>query len=162
MNAMNTPTLQFNYPLVAPVVTIPPVLGDVANIALHRQRVVKRKLEEPLAISDDDVANVIIAEHAVSVFSPLSLILILHFSTKRRSSRMLVEHKSPLRGLHRQLRRLWKRLWRLFKPVLRPSRKMLRPSEPMWRPSRPMWSTSPHGQTIRCRLQTPTLSCLLR
>eukprot|EP01033_Poteriospumella_lacustris_P012506 gene12506-8941_t len=65
MNAMNTPTLQFNYPLVAPVVTIPPVLGDVANIALHRQRVVKRKLEEPLAISDDDVANVIIAEHAV-------------------------------------------------------------------------------------------------
>lgn len=69
MNAMNTPNLKFNSQLVAPVVAIPPVLGDVTNIALHRQRVVKRKLEEPLAITDDDVANAVIAEHAVSVLS---------------------------------------------------------------------------------------------
>lgn len=77
--AMNPPNLQVNSTYVAPTVTSPLALSDVSNVAMYRSRVVKRKFDDPAAISDDDVAKVIIAEHTVRINSILLALLLVFF-----------------------------------------------------------------------------------
>jgi hypothetical protein len=47
----------------------PPVLRDITNIAMHRLRAGKRKLEDASCVTDNEFANMIILEHEVSFLS---------------------------------------------------------------------------------------------
>lgn len=50
----------------APVAALPPTLADITNIVMHRERALKRKREDPIAVPDQVISNIVIQEHLVS------------------------------------------------------------------------------------------------
>jgi hypothetical protein len=55
--------------LVLPVPQNPPGLADIANIVHHRERVAKRKLDDPTAVSDELFGSIMVEQHRVKLDS---------------------------------------------------------------------------------------------